>query len=97
MSQLLLTCFGDFQVALADEPLTSFQSKTRALLAYLAIERQSHPRSDLAQLFWPGYAEESARNSLRQARYRAYEAIELIDWPEGFCRRDIGAKVAKAS
>jgi phosphoribosylamine--glycine ligase len=27
---------------------------------------------------------------LRQARYKAYEAIELIDWPDGFCRKDIG-------
>ncbi len=30
--------------------------------------------------------------SLRQARYRAYEAIEMIDWPDGFFRKDIGAK-----
>ena len=27
---------------------------------------------------------------LRQARDRAYAAIDQIDWPEGFCRRDIG-------
>ncbi len=26
------------------------------------------------------------------ARDRAYEAVGLIDWPEGFCRRDIGRK-----
>ena len=32
--------------------------------------------------------------SLRQARMRAYEAIDLIDWPEGFCRSDIGAKLS---
>jgi len=25
-----------------------------------------------------------------QARERAYRAVDLIDWPEGFCRRDIG-------
>ena len=31
--------------------------------------------------------------SLRQARYRAYEAIDLLDWPDGFCRRDIAAQV----
>lgn len=30
--------------------------------------------------------------SLRQARYKAYETIDMIDWPEGFCRRDIGSK-----
>jgi phosphoribosylamine--glycine ligase len=27
---------------------------------------------------------------LRQALARAYQAIDLIDWPQGFCRRDIG-------
>jgi phosphoribosylamine--glycine ligase len=25
-----------------------------------------------------------------QAQARAYEAIDLIRWPDGFCRRDIG-------
>jgi len=25
-----------------------------------------------------------------EARARAYEAVDRIDWPEGFCRRDIG-------
>ncbi len=28
--------------------------------------------------------------SVAQARERAYAAIEKIDWPEGFCRKDIG-------
>ena len=28
--------------------------------------------------------------SLSEARDRAYRAIDRIDWPEGFCRRDIG-------
>ncbi|MGH7045229.1 MAG: phosphoribosylamine--glycine ligase [Stellaceae bacterium] len=28
---------------------------------------------------------------LAQARARAYAAVDRIDWPEGFCRRDIGA------
>jgi phosphoribosylamine--glycine ligase len=28
--------------------------------------------------------------TIAQARTRAYEAVALIDWPEGFCRRDIG-------
>jgi phosphoribosylamine--glycine ligase len=28
--------------------------------------------------------------TLREARDRAYQAIDLIDWKEGFCRRDIG-------
>ena len=25
-----------------------------------------------------------------EARERAYRAVDAIDWPEGFCRRDIG-------
>ena len=28
--------------------------------------------------------------TVREAQARAYRAIDLIDWPEGFCRRDIG-------
>jgi phosphoribosylamine--glycine ligase len=28
--------------------------------------------------------------TLKAARDRAYEAIDRIDWPGGFCRRDIG-------
>jgi phosphoribosylamine--glycine ligase len=30
--------------------------------------------------------------TLAEARARAYAAIDLIDWPEGFCRRDIGLR-----
>ena len=28
--------------------------------------------------------------TIREARDRAYRAVDRIDWPEGFCRRDIG-------
>jgi phosphoribosylamine--glycine ligase len=28
--------------------------------------------------------------TLKEAQARAYEAVDRIDWPEGFCRRDIG-------
>ena len=27
--------------------------------------------------------------TVREARDRAYAAVDRIDWPEGFCRRDI--------
>jgi phosphoribosylamine--glycine ligase len=27
--------------------------------------------------------------TMQEARARAYKAVDLIDWPEGFCRRDI--------
>jgi phosphoribosylamine--glycine ligase len=32
----------------------------------------------------------AAGKTLAEARTRAYQAVDLIDWPEGFCRRDIG-------
>ena len=28
--------------------------------------------------------------SVTEAQQRAYAAVDKIDWPEGFCRRDIG-------
>lgn len=31
--------------------------------------------------------------TVQEARDRAYEAVDCIDWPEGFCRRDIGWRV----
>ncbi len=30
------------------------------------------------------------RPTIAEAQTRAYEAVERIDWPQGFCRRDIG-------
>lgn len=33
--------------------------------------------------------------SIREAQKRAYHAVDLIDWPEGFCRRDIGWRAIK--
>jgi phosphoribosylamine--glycine ligase len=27
---------------------------------------------------------------VKEARDRAYAGLDAIDWPEGFCRRDIG-------
>ena len=29
-------------------------------------------------------------SDIRTARGRAYQGVDAIDWPEGFCRRDIG-------
>jgi phosphoribosylamine--glycine ligase len=36
-------------------------------------------------------------NSYREAIDRAYQAVDTIDWPGGFCRRDIGWRALKAS
>jgi phosphoribosylamine---glycine ligase len=35
--------------------------------------------------------------TLREARDRAYGAVDRIDWPEGFCRRDIGWRALGAA
>ena len=35
-------------------------------------------------------------SDLAQAQARAYEAVDRIDWPEGFCRRDIGWRALAA-
>jgi phosphoribosylamine--glycine ligase len=35
--------------------------------------------------------------NLAEARARAYAAVELIDWPEGFYRRDIGWRALESS
>ena len=29
-------------------------------------------------------------NTIQEAQSRAYNAVDKIDWPDGFCRRDIG-------
>jgi phosphoribosylamine--glycine ligase len=34
--------------------------------------------------------------SIQEARTRAYEAVGKIDWADGFCRSDIGARAAEA-
>ena len=33
--------------------------------------------------------------TIKDAQQKAYEAVDLVDWPEGFCRRDIGWRALK--
>jgi phosphoribosylamine--glycine ligase len=33
--------------------------------------------------------------TVSEAQARAYRAVSLIDWPGGFCRRDIGWQAVK--
>ncbi|RDE10644.1 phosphoribosylamine--glycine ligase [Pelagibacterium lacus] len=61
--------------------------------------------SDTVRVFHAGTVRDGARvlanggrvlnvtaigDDVEEARARAYAAVEAIDWPEGFCRRDIG-------
>lgn len=34
---------------------------------------------------------------IAEAQRRAYMAVDKIEWPDGFCRRDIGWRALKAS
>ena len=38
----------------------------------------------------------AAGGNVAQAQARAYAAVDAIDWPEGFCRRDIGWRAMRA-
>ena len=40
----------------------------------------------------------SARSgkTVTEAQARAYQAVDRINWPEGFCRRDIGWQAVEA-
>ena len=69
MTNLQISLFGAYQVALDSTPLTEFESvKVRALLAYLAVERtRPHSRDTLAGLFWSEQSDTAARRNLRQA------------------------------
>ena len=64
-----LSLFGSFRLVVDGKVVDTFHSnKTRALLAYLLLEgRQPILRTTLAELFWPGFTDESARTNLRQA------------------------------
>lgn len=39
----------------------------------------------------------ASAGSIAEAQKRAYEAIDMIEWVDGFCRRDIGWRAIKAS
>jgi phosphoribosylamine--glycine ligase len=39
----------------------------------------------------------AAAPSVKEAQKIAYAAVDMIDWPEGFCRRDIGWRAVKAA
>jgi predicted ATPase/DNA-binding SARP family transcriptional activator len=69
MSKLILRLLGTYQVELNGKTINGFSTdKARALLAYLAVERQHpHRRESLSALFWPEQIDQRARQSLRQA------------------------------
>jgi len=81
MAKLVLAFLGAFQVALDDQPVTRFGTdKTRALLAYLALESdRAYRREALAGMLWTEQSDDAARHSLRQALLRLRGAIGDTD------------------
>jgi DNA-binding SARP family transcriptional activator/predicted ATPase len=75
--RLSISLLGSFQVTFDDSPVTDFVTdKTRALLAYLAVENdRPHRRESLAGLLWPDQAEQDARRNFRQALFNLRQAL----------------------
>jgi predicted ATPase/DNA-binding SARP family transcriptional activator len=68
MAHLSLQLLGAFRMTVGGVPLNGFRTnKTRALLAYIAVEARPHERDHLAGLLWPEYPDPVARTYLRQA------------------------------
>src|SRR5690349_21273451 len=78
MRRITIRLLGPFEVTIDGTPVTIFAyAKVRALLAYLAVERQHpHPRAELATLLWPGQSEPAARANLTQALTTLRKALD---------------------
>ena len=78
MSRLTLTLLGTFQASVSEQSVIHFATdKTRALLAYLAVETdRPHRRDTLAALLWPDRDDAGARSNLRLALHRLREALD---------------------
>jgi DNA-binding SARP family transcriptional activator len=76
---LSIALLGTFEVELDRRPVTQFGTeKTRALLAYLAVESaRPHHRAALARLLWPDSIESAGRHSLSQALHVLRQALEI--------------------
>jgi predicted ATPase/DNA-binding SARP family transcriptional activator len=72
MAHLSLKLMGSYRLSMDGLPFDNIGSvKARALLAYLAIERDHpHPREKLVGLLWPEHDEAHARGSLSQTLYQ---------------------------
>jgi DNA-binding SARP family transcriptional activator/predicted ATPase len=88
MTRLSLALLGPTQITLDHHAAAGFDyAKVRALLVYLAVERErSHQRDTIAELLWPEQEQQVARNSLRQALSKLRQAIRDTEAAPPFLR-----------
>src|SRR5258708_1569472 len=60
-----LLLLGDFRLEREGAPVRLYSRQVKALLAYLVLVPEAHPRENLAALFWGDSTDEQARASLR--------------------------------
>lgn len=85
MSRLTVSLFGPFTAAVDGAPVGFDTDKTRALLAYLAMEApRPQGREALAGLLWPELPEESARRNLRNSLFKLRQALGEKEGVAGF-------------
>ena len=70
-----LHLFGSFESTLDNEPIHFPTRKIEALLAFLVLHPEPHPREKLAALFWGDVSDNQARVSLRYALARLRETL----------------------
>ncbi len=77
-------------------PVSRFDKRTAAILAYLALEGET-PRSRLAGLLWPESKERTARNNLAQAlrRLRTATTVALVEGNERLSLVGVSSDVAE--
>jgi len=77
--KLKIMLLGGFEASLDGHSVDGFSyNKMRALLAYLAVERQQdHNRGMLAELLWGGYEPIAARDNLRRTLSNLRRVLEL--------------------
>ena len=66
MPGLRLRLLGPSHLELDDQPVDLQRRKVLALLVYLAVTSEAHPRDSLATLLWPELDQSAARTALRR-------------------------------
>jgi DNA-binding SARP family transcriptional activator len=89
VARLTLYLLGPPEIHLDGDPVSGLHSdKVRALLFYLAVERELHRRESLAGLLWPDYPERSARTNLSNALSHLRTALDDRTQPIPFLHVD---------